>query len=169
MLKLNLQYFGIDVKSWLIWKDPDAGKDWKREKGTTEDEMVGWYHQLYEHEFEWTPGVGDGQGGLVCCRPWGCRVRHDWVTELNWTDWSLMKVSTFSIVYWLFGFSFLWNIDSKILPIFLQSCPFAFVEVTFTFCILTLCWFYMLPVTLPSLSLYFTHFMIQLIEQMFFF
>ena len=75
-----------DVKSWLIGKDPDAGKDWRQEdKGMTEDEMVGWHHWPNEHEFEQTPGVGDGQGGLACCSPWGCRVRHDWATELNWS------------------------------------------------------------------------------------
>ena len=57
-----------DVKSWLIGKDPDAGKDWgQEEKGTTEDEMVGWHHRLDGHGFGWTPGVGDGQGGLECC------------------------------------------------------------------------------------------------------
>ena len=57
-----------DAKSWLIWKDPDAGKDWgQEEKGMTEDEMVGWHHRLNGHGFGWTPGVGDGQGGLVCC------------------------------------------------------------------------------------------------------
>ena len=75
-----------DAKSWLIWKDPDAGKDWRWEKGTTKDEMVGWHHQLDGHEFGWTLGVGDGQGGLACCSPWGHRVGHDWATELNWTD-----------------------------------------------------------------------------------
>ena len=75
-----------DGKSWLIWKDPDAGKDWgQEEKGTTEDEMVGWHHRLNGHGFGWTPGVGDGQGGLACCSSWGCRVGHDWATELNWT------------------------------------------------------------------------------------
>ena len=74
-----------DVKSWLIWKDPDAGKDWgQEEKGTTEDEMVGWHHQLNGHGFGWTPGVGDGQGGLVCCGSWDRRVGHNWATELNW-------------------------------------------------------------------------------------
>ena len=68
-----------DVKSWLIWKDPDAGKDWGQEgKGTTEDEMVGWHHRLNGHVFGWTPGIGDGQGGLACCGSW------DWATELNW-------------------------------------------------------------------------------------
>ena len=61
-----------DTKSWLIWKDSDAGKDWgQEEKGTTEDEMVGWQHRLNGDELEWTPGVGDGQGGLVCCYSWG--------------------------------------------------------------------------------------------------
>ena len=62
----------LDVKNWLIGKDPDAGKDWRQEeKGMTEDEMVGWHHWLNRHEFELTPGVGDGQGSLVCCSPWG--------------------------------------------------------------------------------------------------
>ena len=75
-----------DVKSWLIGKDPDAGKGWRQEeKGTTEDEMVGWHHWLDRHEFEWTPGVGDGQGGLICCNPWGGKVRHYRMTELNWS------------------------------------------------------------------------------------
>ena len=74
-----------DVKSWLIWKDPAAGKDWgQEEKGTTEDEMVGWHHWLNRHGFGWTSGVGDEQEGLACCGSWGCRVGHDWVTELNW-------------------------------------------------------------------------------------
>ena len=82
MLKLKLEYFG---KSWLIWKDPDSGKDWgQEEKGTTEDEMVGWHHQLDGPEFEQALGVGDEQGSLVCSSPWGSRVGHDWVTELNW-------------------------------------------------------------------------------------
>ena len=59
-----------DVKNWLIRKDPDAGKDWRQEeKGTTEDEMVGWHHQLDGHEFGQAPGVGDGQGSLACCSP----------------------------------------------------------------------------------------------------
>ena len=59
-----------DVKKWLIGKDPDAGKDWRQEeKGTTEDEMVGWHHRLDGHEFEWAPGVGDEQGSLACCSP----------------------------------------------------------------------------------------------------
>ena len=57
-----------DAKNWLIWKDPDVGQNWRQEeKGTTEDKMAGWHHQLNGHEFGWTPGVGDGQGGLACC------------------------------------------------------------------------------------------------------
>ena len=61
-----------DVKSQFTGKDPDAGKDWrKEEKGVTEDEMVGWHHQLDGHELEQTPGDGEGQGSLACCRPWG--------------------------------------------------------------------------------------------------
>ena len=73
-----------DAKSWLIWKDPDAGKDWGQgEKGTTEDEMVGWHHQLNGHEFGWSPGAGVGQGGMACCSSWGRRVGHNWATELN--------------------------------------------------------------------------------------
>ena len=60
------------AKSWLIGKDPDDGRDWgQEEKGATEDEMAGWHHQLDGHEFEWPPGVGDGQGGLACCDSWG--------------------------------------------------------------------------------------------------
>ena len=73
-----------DTKNWLIWKDPDAGKDWRQEeKGMTEDEMVGWHHWLNGHEFGWIPGVGDGQGSLVCCSPCGRRVGHNWATELT--------------------------------------------------------------------------------------
>ena len=60
-----------DVKSWLIWKDPDAGKDWRQEeKEMTEDEVVGWHHRLDGHEFEQALGVGDGQGSLAWCSPW---------------------------------------------------------------------------------------------------
>ena len=73
-----------DVKRWLIGKDLDAGKDWgQEEKGTTEDEMVGWHHRLDGHEFGWTPGVGDGQGGLACCGSWG-RKGLDTTERLNW-------------------------------------------------------------------------------------
>ena len=87
-----------DAKNWLTGKDPDAGKDWRQEeKGKIEDEMVGWYHWLDGHEFEHALGVGDGQGGLAHCSPWGhmTRVRHDWVTALKWpfveTDRLILK------------------------------------------------------------------------------
>ena len=74
-----------DAKNWLTGKDPDAGKDWRREeKRMTEDEMVGWHHWLNGHEFQQAPGVGDGQG-LVCCSPWG-RKELDTTEWLNWTE-----------------------------------------------------------------------------------
>ena len=74
-----------DVKSRLIGKDPDAEKDGgQKEKGTSEDEMVGWHHWLDGHEFGWTPGVGDGQGSLACCGSWG-RKESDTTERLNWT------------------------------------------------------------------------------------
>ena len=74
MLKLKPILWPPDAKSWLIWKDPDTGKDWRwEEKGTTEDEMVAWHHRFNGHAFEQAPGVGDGQGSLACCSPWGCK------------------------------------------------------------------------------------------------
>ena len=73
----------ILVKNWLIWKDPDAGKDWRQEEtGMTEDMTFGWHHQVNGHECEQAPGVGDGQGGLVC--PLGCK-------ESDTTDWPELK------------------------------------------------------------------------------
>ena len=72
MLRLKLQYFGHLIRI--------VGQE---EKGTTEDEMAGWHHRLDAHEFGSTPGVGDGQGGLVCCSSWARRVGHDGVTEPN--------------------------------------------------------------------------------------
>ena len=76
-----------DAKNWLIGKDPDAGKDWRQEeKETTEDEMVGWHHWLNGHEFEWTPGDSEGQGGLACCSPFSHK-ESDMTEWLNWTDW----------------------------------------------------------------------------------
>ena len=82
LLNVILIHWPPDAKNWLTGKDPDAGKDWGQEKGTTEDEMVGWHHRLNGHGFGWTLGVGDGQGGLVCCGSQGRSVGHDWVTEL---------------------------------------------------------------------------------------
>ena len=78
----------LHTKSWLIGKDPDAGKDWgQEEKGTTEDEIAGWHHRLNGHEFEGTPGIGDRQGGLACCNSWGGKESE--TTEwLNWLSWA---------------------------------------------------------------------------------
>ena len=70
-----------DLNSWLTGKDPDVGKDWGQEKGTSEVEMDGWHQWLNGHEFEQTLGDGDGQGSMECCSPWGHRVRHDLATE----------------------------------------------------------------------------------------
>ena len=82
------------AKSWLIGKDPDAGRDWEQEeKGTTEDEMAGWHHRFDGHKFEWTPGVGDGQGILACCDSWG-RKESDTTERLNWLN-----------ILWLFLFA----------------------------------------------------------------
>ena len=75
-----------DAQNWLIGKDPDAGKDWRQEeKGTTENEMIGWHHWHDEHEFEQALGVGDGQGSLACCSPWGRKELDATEIELNWT------------------------------------------------------------------------------------
>ena len=99
MLKLKLQYFShLILKSWFIGKDSDAGRDWgQEEKGTTEDEMAGWHHWLDGREFEWTLGVGDGQGSLGCCDSWGHK-ESDTTERLNWTElrwkWSNLKNSS---------------------------------------------------------------------------
>ena len=88
MLKLKLQLWPPQAKSWLIGKDPDAGTDWgPEEEGTTEDEMAGWHHWLDGHEFGWTVGVGDGQWGLVCCDSW-CSKESDTTEWLNWIECS---------------------------------------------------------------------------------
>ena len=78
------------AKNWLIWKDPDGGKEWRQEeKGTKEDEMAGWHHWLNGFEFEWTLGAGDGQGGLTCCESWGHK-ESDTTERLNWTEKTYM-------------------------------------------------------------------------------
>ena len=88
MLKLKLQYFGHRMRRSDSLEDSDAGKDWRQEeKGMTEDEMVGWHHQLNGHEFEQAPGVSHGQGGPACCNSWG-RKESDTTERLNWlTVW----------------------------------------------------------------------------------
>ena len=87
MLKLKLQYFGhLMWSSWLIGKDSDAGRDWgQEEKGPTEDEMAGWHYWLNGREFRWTPGVGDGRGGLACCDSWGHK-ESEMTEQVNWTN-----------------------------------------------------------------------------------
>ena len=103
MPKLKLPILWSPVaKNWLLGKDPDAGKDWRQEeKGTTEDEMVGWHHWLDGHEFEQVLGAGDGQESLVCCSPWGHRVGYDWATELNWT-WLYIPLSPLWCLWMIF-------------------------------------------------------------------
>ena len=88
-----------DAKSWLIWKDRDAGKDWgQEEKGMIGDEMIGWHHWLNGHGFGWTPGVGDVQGGLACWDSWGHK-ESDTTERLNWTikmvEYSMQNISWF--------------------------------------------------------------------------
>ena len=98
------------AKSWLIGKASDAGRDWgQAEKGMTKDEMAGWHHRIDGREFEWTLGVGDGQGGLACCNSWGRRVGHDWATELNWTEQMEpdAMILVFGMLKWFLKFFFI--------------------------------------------------------------
>ena len=91
----------LDAKSWLTGKDPDAGKDWRQEKGMTEDEMVGWHHQLDEHESEQALRIGNGQRGLACYSPWGSK-ESDTTERLNWTElnyWAASWLITWK-AYW---------------------------------------------------------------------
>ena len=82
-----LIFWPPEPKNWLMWKDPDAGKDWRQEqKGTTEDEVVAWHHRLNRHEFEQALGDGDGQGSLVCFSPWGCK-ESDMTEQLKTNRW----------------------------------------------------------------------------------
>ena len=96
-----------DVKSQLTGKDPDVGKDWWQKKGPTEDEMVGWHHQLNGHESEWTLGDSEGQGSLACCIPWSCK-ELDTTEQLNNNNKSLMNTDA--------------KILSKILANRIQQC-----------------------------------------------
>ena len=95
-----------DAKNWLIWKDPDAGKDWEQEKGTTDDEMVGWYHWLNGHEFEQTVGDGKGQRSLACCSSWSPK-------ELDMTE----QLNNYSTACWQFLFVLWENVYPSPLPI----------------------------------------------------
>ena len=106
-----------DAKSWLIGKDPDARRDWEQEeKGTTEDEMAGWHHWLDAHEFGWTPGAGDGQGGLTCCDSWCCK-EVDMTERLNWTECkfscdSLHLIQRLAYKFLYINISVLWRIKA---------------------------------------------------------
>ena len=104
-----------NAKNWLTGKDPDAGKDWRQEeKWMTEDEMVGWHHRLDGHEFAQAPGVGDGQGGLACCSPWGHK-KSDTTVWLNWTEPKGIKMFCYvyfeTLLFYLSysGLWFIWN------------------------------------------------------------
>ena len=91
------------VKSWLIWKDPDAGRDWgQEEKGMKEDEMAGWHHRLDWHGFGWTPGAGDGPGGLACCDSWGRKeldMTSDWTELKHIYAYMYMSISTYLFLH----------------------------------------------------------------------
>ena len=94
----------LDAKIWLIWKDPDAGKDWgQEEKWTTEDETVGWHHRLNGHGFGWTLGVSDERGGLACCSSWG-RRELDTTEWLKW-NWKTGTESKGSVILFIYLFS----------------------------------------------------------------
>ena len=87
-----------DAKNWLIWKDPDAGKKWRQQKGTTKNEMVGWHRRLNGHGFGWTPGVADGQGALACCGSWSHK-ESDTTEQVNWTEFR--KILRLLLFYFL--------------------------------------------------------------------
>ena len=117
-----------DEKSWLIWKDLDAGKDWGPDKkGMTRDEMVGWQHRLNGHGFGWTLGVGDGQGGLACCSSWGHK-ESDTTERVNWTELKPAgRARGFFKIVFFYSFSFItlqvFCFFYLILFIFRQKCP----------------------------------------------
>ena len=114
-----------DAKNWLIGKDRDAGKDWRQEdKGTTEDEMVGWHHRLNGHGFGWTPGVGDGQTGLVHCTPQCCK-ELDTTERLNWTVAvyvASFHLSILSSLLSIYDFSF-----SLCISLYFYLSPFVYI------------------------------------------
>ena len=113
------------AKNWLIGKDSDAGRDWgQEEKGTTEDKMVGWHHGLYGCESEWTPGVGDGQGGLACCDSRG-RKELDTTELLNWTELRLLSMGSWRVGHLLSGFTFTFQFHALEKEMAIQSSVLA--------------------------------------------
>ena len=130
MLKLKLQYFGHLMQRADSFEDPDAGKDWGQEdKGTTEDEMVGWPHRLDGHAFGWTPGGGDGQGGLACCSSWGCK-ESDTTEQLNWTELNVCFHAILAIDATL---SFLHCAHKSVLYVALPLLPCRFTSTIFLY------------------------------------
>ena len=132
-----------DGKNWLTGKDPDAGRDWgQEEKGTTEDEMAGWHHRFDRHGFGWTPGVGDGQGGLVCCDTWGHK-ESDMTERLNWTPkselslralWSIYNLKLFTSGHAkLFGCAPVWKAFNLLQVICNCLCPLSAICICFFF------------------------------------
>ena len=118
--------------SWLIGKDSDAGRDWGQEKGMTEDEMAGWHHRLDGHEFGWTPGVGDGQGGLACCDSWS-RKELDMTESLNWIELNrcvMYDLGSFWRKITNMKFHFIISYQSYILPPLLNTVNVGFDHLT---------------------------------------
>ena len=116
------------AKSWLIGKDSDAGRDrGQEEKGTTEDEMAGWHHQLDGHGFGWTPRGGDGQGGLACCNSWGRKESDttEWVTELNWTEGQITNKNIMFIFNWAFSSEFYFIL------LYFNTCRYFVTKISF--------------------------------------
>ena len=124
-----------DAKNWLTGKDPDAGKDrGQEEKGTTEDETVGWHHWLYGHGFGWTLGVGDGQGGLTCCGSWG-RKESDMTKPLNWSKmnklWYIYKLKCYTLIQMnelYASMEIYYEFYSALLELVALSCPWNFLS-----------------------------------------
>ena len=141
-----------DKKSWFIWKDPDAGKDWRQEeKGTPEDEMVAWHHRLNGHEFEWTPGVGDGQGGLVCCGLWVHKY-SDMTEWFNWTELIDYLLFCEFLFFVLFPLS---SLPSSFLPSVHLLSPFSFLSFPLPTALILLLkqmtlWPFLLPLVIMS-------------------
>ena len=107
-----------ETKSWLIWKDSDAGKYWRQEeKGMTEDEMVGWHHWLDGHKLEQVLGVGDGQGSLACYSPWGLKSQP---LFSSWTVSSVGKESPYSIGFDSWDWKICWRKDRLPTPVYLS-------------------------------------------------
>ena len=116
-----------DAKNWLTGKDLDAGKDWRQEeKGTTEEEMVGWHHWLDRHEFEKALGVGDGQGSLACCSPWG-RKELDTTDQLNWTELKGQNVR--KVLIFFFSILTNWQVMDKWNCIYLKCTTWQYVYI----------------------------------------